>query len=876
MSILRSTNWLGGMRVDVPHLRALESSIAGDFDLVCGHLMAGDQALVINGFDINTVQAIGSSALTLQLNVAGGMILHSLATEAGTIFKVDLGTAPEILSTLLNPVVIGNFTPSQTNYVGLDLRRTADPTTADTVVFIDSNTKEEINEIVPLARTLNYRIVISTSDFTTTPNILPIAIVVTDAQNTVVSLADARQMAFRLGQGGSSPDNQHSYPWPELRDEKVKNTAGLVFSGGDKTCTSLKAFSDALMTRLWEIGGGEFWYSPTRATDVKLVFGQPVLISNGDNFAWDWFTYTLTWSGIAVSFANSTATFNAISGGALVVGEGQCLYVDLDRATDGATLTPAVADLATVGLGDPPGCRTVIAWCRNNAIYIKDHPYEVGRAYKVASELTGTSGLGVVRLAYAPGSITAPTVIPLDATGQITNAASSGNSYAFKGTGYGTGPGGWFIGGLTDGIGVYGQGKGTGVGGLFEGGLTNAAGIQADGGGGTGMGALLYGANNTASNTVFDRTARTPGPSNGATIYGGAGLYGGDGLQVFARGDGSRPRNAIVAFGSDPITANCSGGRGLWAYGGNVVGPTSGDGGIGVYAVGGSVSGGSGTPGYGLFAAGGSNSTSTGNGGGGLITGGGDSVGGTGGRGLFVAGGNSSTGTGGIGATIGGGGSTSGSGGTGLVVSGGVSAGTNPGGIGLRVGGGTNISGDISPAVELVTGEITYPTPPTRTFTVAGTDFVPDATGAPLWVSNENHWITGTTGNPFVLGFNLRLPLGSIVTGIKLFVMNTDTGNNHNVNVHLVRRSTFYTPPSGPTIESDGDLFDGTASHGLVTSVADSAWHWLDCGTPLGTGALSEGYWFWGYIEVPAAILTSMKISALRVTYTQAQCSHTV
>lgn len=465
MSILRQANILGQQRLDVPHLRALESSIAADFDLLAGSILAGSKALVIKGFDLVTANAVGNPATGLQLSVANSIVMHPLASESGTIFNVAPDAAPETLNGT-NPNLTGAFTPGQVNYVGLDLRRQADSDTADLVMFLDANTLIETPKTVPLARTLQYKIIISTTDFSSTENVLPLAKVTTDSVNTVTAIEDARQLLFRLGSGGSVPDKQNTFLWLQERNEKTNDSLGSVFQGGDKSITSFKAFSDALMTRIWELGGGEFWYSGTSDRDVKLAYGPTVLASNQDNFNWTLATQTLEWSDISLVFANSTATYNVVYNGTAVLGLDTCLYVDVNRALNGDRLTAQTAPLANLGLPTVPGSRFIIAWRRGDNVFVRGKEFEVGRAYKVATDAAGSSGLGVVRLSYAAGTTATPTVAPLDVNGAIAITATANNANAITGVGNGTGYGVHGTGGNSNGWGGLFQGKGTG-GGLY-------------------------------------------------------------------------------------------------------------------------------------------------------------------------------------------------------------------------------------------------------------------------------------------------------------------------------------------------------------------------------------------------------------------------
>ena len=168
MSVLRQANILGQQRLDVPHLRAIESSICADNDVLAGRVMGGGKALVIRGFTLTNISA-GTAASAIQLSTADGIIFNMNATEAGTFLWVPADRTAETLNSATNGRVDGSFTAGQVNYVGLDLVRAADDTTSDLVQFLDANSLLENPKNVPLARTLDYRIVITTTPFSSAP-----------------------------------------------------------------------------------------------------------------------------------------------------------------------------------------------------------------------------------------------------------------------------------------------------------------------------------------------------------------------------------------------------------------------------------------------------------------------------------------------------------------------------------------------------------------------------------------------------------------------------------------------------------------------------------------------------------------------------------
>ncbi|WNM70277.1 hypothetical protein [Myxococcus phage Mx1] len=410
MAVHRQGNWLGQQRVDVSDLRAIESSIVADFDVLAGRILAGRRPLVIRGFTIASGNAAGNAAEQLQLSVAGGLLLHFGARESGTLFAVSDDAVAEPLAST-NTKVIGAFTASAINYVGIDFERIEAASTSDLKQFLDADTEEEVAKTVPTARILSYKIIISTQPFSVSTNICPIAKIETSATNTVVAITDSRNLMFRLGSGGDTPNPISSFPWPNRQENdntyEPPVSGADPFSGGDKSIASLKQWMDAVMSRIWETGSGQYWYSATTRDNVKVCYGQPVLPSTGDNFAWNSGTDTLTWSGLSLVFENSPVYANAIADGSAVLDtDGQCLYVDLQRDTV-ATLQPNVTLLSSLGSPTLPGSRFVLAWRSNGIIQVRDKPYEVGRPTSVATTIVS----GIVRLSRAASNPSDPVVL---------------------------------------------------------------------------------------------------------------------------------------------------------------------------------------------------------------------------------------------------------------------------------------------------------------------------------------------------------------------------------------------------------------------------------------------------------------------------------
>jgi hypothetical protein len=613
MAITRQGNWLGSMRVDVPHLRLLESSVAGDFQALVGTAMTGTRALVAWGMVLLDSGMVGQLATNLYLRAANAVLMHGTATEAGAIFTVASATPDDILNST-NSNVVGSFAPSATNYVSVDLTRVVDSTTADAVVFRDAGTKAEFTQTVPLGRVLQYRIYISTSDFTSSPTRCPIAKVVTDAGNLITSIVDCRQMYWRLGTGGVSPLATAKFTWGSRVD------AATGFTSGDKDIVSQYDFNRAITTRLWELGGGERWFSPADDRSVKLTQDPAnVFIANSDNWYWD--GTNLLWQGLRFIFGNSTATYNTVnaqtvaSPGLTNLADGECIYVDVNRATNATTITPVKTTIAALLANQPtiPGSRYVIAWrvgipqgWASSKVYVATKSLPVDAAVGIGNATVVTDGL--VKIASAPFAAGDPVCPVVDSIGRVvangitrdtagtlvigtdsakvtaisiglnatvtsltgqlavTGGVVNGNGITSLGNGSGAGVAGT---GGTSGIGVIGQGQGAAEGVKGTGGITaGAPGVTGTGGLGGGLGVIGLGL----------------GAYSGGRFTGGS--PGGNGVEANGTGTGSGlvatiGTTGLAAVWADGTTAttNGTGVHGIGKGTGNAVeGVTAGSG----------------------------------------------------------------------------------------------------------------------------------------------------------------------------------------------------------------------------------------------------------------------------------------------------------
>lgn len=426
MAVKRSQNWLNQQRVDVPHLRSIESAVRNDFDELIGSFAIGMNAsYVIRGFELNMVGAIGASASALQMIVENSALFHGKSAAAGTFYQIPTGAVNQTINSTTNPIVQGSFTPSALNYVGIELSRTVDPTTTAQVFLWNPTNKNEISKTVPLAETLGYKIVVTSSIWAA--NVLPISIVETDSSNNVLSVEDRRPMLFRLGTGGpSTPNPFNEYGWNnhiEGRTENFwKSTSSVSpFRGGDKQILHFKEWADAVMSSLLEIKGSAYWYSPNSGGSINKLRGDLALLqlTGAGKFSHDQATSgKINWSSdIFLKYIGSRLDYKITSNPSsanLTLADNEVAYLNIVRGVDiipNLIFTQTSAIVTSVG---------AVAWTSDVVAgdYIKVGAEDDTKYYKIlsvdsASQVTLTepfletsTGSGGVQAKYAYGTYT--------------------------------------------------------------------------------------------------------------------------------------------------------------------------------------------------------------------------------------------------------------------------------------------------------------------------------------------------------------------------------------------------------------------------------------------------------------------------------------
>lgn len=303
MAVDRRLSGYSGMRIDWPHLRSIESSVSHDFDMLGRGVMTGlSRPYLVRGMRIK-IPSSATNASNLQIEVADSVLMHSSATESGTIFQVPAGTPDETLNSQ-NTNVIGAFQANAINYISLDYRRVTDAQTIDQTAGWSPSQQLEFQRAVPIGRVLKYRFIISTIGYGTN---LPLYAVKTTITGAVEYIVKGTTNFWRLGTGGANPNPQNSFNWGNLsnpqspsepRREWISPTLGdnpltvrpgdnpLAFDFGDFAIKNLKDYIDAVWTRFKEITGSDYAY-----------FGSAVAGQNLSDLSWDAINSVLTGAG---------------------------------------------------------------------------------------------------------------------------------------------------------------------------------------------------------------------------------------------------------------------------------------------------------------------------------------------------------------------------------------------------------------------------------------------------------------------------------------------------------------------------------------------------------------------------------------------------
>ena len=271
MSVLSRLLIGSQQRIDLADFLAVQSYVSSDFRELMRSFV-GSNAVVLKGFEIiNAPQSIGTTSISI--SVAESVLYDPTATAGSFYSGLPAG------NTLSQPIVLGQeLRPGATNYVYLTLSTTgaAQDTRAFWDVDLNGGAGGEFNQTINTEAVLVVEAGVSTAGFP--QGTIPVAKIVFSS-SAITDITDCRNMMFRLGTGGTSPDPNNRFQFPALpsvayaRSEPPSsiNSAALPnpFQGGDKNIQTLKDWMDAVMTKLVELSGTTYWYESTG--DLSLI-----------------------------------------------------------------------------------------------------------------------------------------------------------------------------------------------------------------------------------------------------------------------------------------------------------------------------------------------------------------------------------------------------------------------------------------------------------------------------------------------------------------------------------------------------------------------------------------------------------------------------
>jgi len=274
-------------RVDLADFLSIQSYVASDFkELV--RSFVGSRPVILKGFEvIDAPNSIGTNSISIRV---ADSVLYDPTAAAGSFFSgLPEGNA------LSQPLVLGQeLRPGAVNYIYLTLSTVG--AAQDTRAFwdVDLNGGEggEFNQTINTEAVLIVQAGVSTAGFP--QGTIPVAKV--NYSTSITEITDCRNLMYRLGTGGTSPDPNARFQFPPLpsapyaRSEPPStiNSAALPspFFGGDKNIETLKDWMDAVMTKLVELSGTTYWYESTGDLSLVNVFDDALASSLKSKGKW--------------------------------------------------------------------------------------------------------------------------------------------------------------------------------------------------------------------------------------------------------------------------------------------------------------------------------------------------------------------------------------------------------------------------------------------------------------------------------------------------------------------------------------------------------------------------------------------------------------
>ena len=339
MSVLGRVILSSAERLDLADVNSIDSYITGDFKYLIRSLIGIDRPYILRGFDvIDPSSALGSASLSVR--VADSVVFYP-ASNAGPFFHgLPEGNAYAV------PLAVSNLKAGD-NYIYAILGTSS--TSSDNRAFWDPDKNGgEGGEFSRIVDTESILIVeVNTSVSTFPDNTVPICKVTCSNSGIITAIEDSRDLMFRLGTGGITPNIHNTYSFRSLPSSTYSRieppitmtqvSAPNPFQGGDKNIYSLKEWMDVVMTKLLELSGTAYWYEQSPSISLATIFQDTlgsVLKSKG---SWEHDATVpgkVTWTADIVYKNLSDPRESYIRAGNVTLSNEQVAYIEIIRGAD--------------------------------------------------------------------------------------------------------------------------------------------------------------------------------------------------------------------------------------------------------------------------------------------------------------------------------------------------------------------------------------------------------------------------------------------------------------------------------------------------------------------------------------------------------------
>jgi hypothetical protein len=344
MAVLGRVLLSSAERIDLPDLLSIDSYVAGDFKFLLKGLVGDNKPFILKGFDvIDPSTSIGSQSCSIR--TADSVVFYP-GSKSGSFFH-GLEEGHEQSQPL-----VPELRKNATNFVYLTF--STFNTSVDTRAFWDPDKSGgaggEFTQDVDTQSVLKVDVNVSTGSFPA--NTIPIAKIVVGPVN-IESITDCRDMMFRLGSGGISPDPFYNHQFRSLPSSSYKRTEPSVkmqsggdnaFQGGDKNLYSLKEWMDLVMTKFKELSGTTYWYEDLSSYSLISGFVDACATTFKSKGKWQHSSATpgqVTWTQDLQIKTTQDPRTTIIRSGSKTLADEQVAYLNLLRnkpinATDSA------------------------------------------------------------------------------------------------------------------------------------------------------------------------------------------------------------------------------------------------------------------------------------------------------------------------------------------------------------------------------------------------------------------------------------------------------------------------------------------------------------------------------------------------------------